>query len=173
MRHTLHISCDEGALTGQEHSWWRNLVLFLVDSCIPARQWTDICNTRRSILSRFSHFHVPQFHVSHFQRPPLIVTHPTSSSSTSVAAAAAAANVNVTTSAPSGGQWRDKHDITQRRICYSLHCCRHHQSTQRDAIGAPTCCLPDQGRLDIGSISRRPWPDPTKQSRLCRVWLAV
>ena len=103
----------------------------------------------------------------------LIVTHPTSSSSTSVAAAAAAANVNVTTSAPSGGQWRDKHDITQRRICYSLHCCRHHQSTQRDAIGAPTCCLPDQGRLDIGSISRRPWPDPTKQSRLCRVWLAV
>jgi len=39
-------------------------VLFLVDSCIPARQWTDICNTRCSILSRFSHFHV-----SHF--PPL------------------------------------------------------------------------------------------------------
>jgi len=46
-------------------------------------QWTDICNTRCSILSRFSHFHVshfppcnlvpnfhvPQFHVSHFQRP--------------------------------------------------------------------------------------------------------
>jgi len=45
-------------------------------------QWTDICNTRCSILSRFSHFHVlhfppcilvphfhvPQFHVSHFQR---------------------------------------------------------------------------------------------------------
>jgi len=39
-------------------------VLFLVDSCIPARQWTDICNTRCSILSRFSHFNV-----SHFQRP--------------------------------------------------------------------------------------------------------
>ena len=39
-------------------------MLFLVDSCIPARQWTDICNTRCSILSRFSHFHV-----SHF--PPL------------------------------------------------------------------------------------------------------
>jgi len=39
-------------------------VLFLVDSCIPARQWTDICNARCSILSRFSHFHV-----SHF--PPL------------------------------------------------------------------------------------------------------
>ena len=57
MRHTSHISCDGGALTG-------NLVLFLVDSCIPARQWTDICNTRCSILSRFSHFHV-----SHF--PPL------------------------------------------------------------------------------------------------------
>ena len=35
-----------------------------VDSCIPARQWTDICNTQCSILSRFSHFHV-----SHF--PPL------------------------------------------------------------------------------------------------------
>jgi len=35
MRHcTSHISCDRGALTG-------NLVLFLVDSCIPARQWTD------------------------------------------------------------------------------------------------------------------------------------
>ena len=64
MRHTSHISCDEGALTGQEHSWRRNLVLFLVYSCIPARQWTDICNTRCSILSRFSHFHV-----SHF--PPL------------------------------------------------------------------------------------------------------
>ena len=57
MRHTTHISCDGGALTG-------NLVLFLVDSCIPARQWTDICNTRCSILSRFSHIHV-----SHF--PPL------------------------------------------------------------------------------------------------------
>ena len=27
------------------------------------------CNTRCSILSRFSHFHVPQFHVWHFQRP--------------------------------------------------------------------------------------------------------
>ena len=39
-------------------------MLFLVDSCIPARQWTDICNTRCSILSRFSYFHV-----SHF--PPL------------------------------------------------------------------------------------------------------
>jgi len=42
-------------------------VLFLVYSCIPAQQWTDICNTRCSIgpiLSRFSHFHV-----SHF--PPL------------------------------------------------------------------------------------------------------
>ena len=47
-----------------QHNWRRNLVLFLVDSCIPARQWTDICNTRCSILSRFSHFHV-----SHFQRP--------------------------------------------------------------------------------------------------------
>ena len=46
-------------------------MLFFVDSCIPARQWTDICNTRCSILSRFSHFHVPQFHVSHFQRPRL------------------------------------------------------------------------------------------------------
>jgi len=57
MRHTSHISCDGGALPG-------NLVLFLVDSSIPARQWTDICNTRCSILSRFSHFHV-----SHF--PPL------------------------------------------------------------------------------------------------------
>jgi len=34
-------------------------VLFLVDSCIPARQWTDICNTRCSILSRFSHFQRP------------------------------------------------------------------------------------------------------------------
>ena len=56
---TSHISCDGGALTG-------NLVLFLVDSCIPARQWTDICNMRCSILSRFSHFHV-----SHF--PPLQV----------------------------------------------------------------------------------------------------
>ena len=31
-------------------------MLFLVYSCIPARQWTDICNTRCSILSRFSHF---------------------------------------------------------------------------------------------------------------------
>ena len=51
-------------LHSQEHSWRRNLVLFLVDSCIPVRQWTDICNTRCSILSRFSHFHV-----SHF--PPL------------------------------------------------------------------------------------------------------
>ena len=51
-------------LRSQEHSWRRNLVLFLVDSCIPARQWTDICNTRCSILSRFSHFYV-----SHF--PPL------------------------------------------------------------------------------------------------------
>jgi len=57
MRHTSHLSCDGSALTG-------NLVLFLVDSCIPARQWTDVCNTRCSILSRFSHFHV-----SHF--PPL------------------------------------------------------------------------------------------------------
>jgi len=47
-----------------QHNWRRNLVLFLVDSCIPARQWTDICNTRCSILSRFSHFHV-----SNFQRP--------------------------------------------------------------------------------------------------------
>jgi len=56
--HFAHI------LRSQEHSWRRNLVLFLVDSCIPARQWTDICNTRCSILSRFSHFHV-----SHF--PPL------------------------------------------------------------------------------------------------------
>jgi len=37
----------------QEHSWRRNLVLFLVDSFIPARQWTDIYNTRCSILSRF------------------------------------------------------------------------------------------------------------------------
>ena len=71
-------------------------VLFLVDSCIPARQWTDICNTRCSILSRFSQFHVshfpplqhgaafsslafstpafltvPYFHVSHFQSPPI------------------------------------------------------------------------------------------------------
>jgi len=34
-------------------------VLFLVYSCIPARQWTDICNTRCSILSRFSHFQRP------------------------------------------------------------------------------------------------------------------
>jgi len=41
-------------------------VLFLVYSCIPTRQWTDICNTRCSILSRFSHFHV-----SHFQRARL------------------------------------------------------------------------------------------------------
>ena len=41
-------------------------MLFLVDSCIHARQWTDICNTRCSILSRFSHFHVLQF-------PPLQV----------------------------------------------------------------------------------------------------
>jgi len=56
--HFAHI------LRSQEHSWRRNLVLFLVDSCIPARQWSDICNTRCSILSRFSHFHV-----SHF--PPL------------------------------------------------------------------------------------------------------
>jgi len=39
----------------------RNLVLFLVYLCIPARQWTDICNTRCSILSRFSHFHVSHF----------------------------------------------------------------------------------------------------------------
>ena len=46
--HFAHI------LRSQEHSWRRNLVLFLVD--IPARQWTDICNTRCSILSRFSHF---------------------------------------------------------------------------------------------------------------------
>jgi len=38
----------------------------LVYSCIPARQWTDIRNTRCSILSRFSHFHVSQF-------PPLQV----------------------------------------------------------------------------------------------------
>jgi len=53
-----------GINRSQEHSWRRNLVLFLVDSCIPARQWTDICNTRCSIISRFSHFHV-----SHF--PPL------------------------------------------------------------------------------------------------------
>ena len=43
------------------HIWRRNLVLFLVDSCIPARQWTDICNTRCSILSLFSHFHVSRF----------------------------------------------------------------------------------------------------------------
>ena len=43
-----------------------------------ATRWTDICNTRCSMLSRFSHFHVsqfppcklvPQIHVSHF--PPL------------------------------------------------------------------------------------------------------
>jgi len=34
-------------------------VLLLVYSCIPARQWTDICNTRCSILSRFSHFQRP------------------------------------------------------------------------------------------------------------------
>jgi len=56
----------------------RNLVLFLVYSYIHAQQWTDICNTRCSILSRFSHFHVshfpprnmvPHFHVSHFQHP--------------------------------------------------------------------------------------------------------
>ena len=45
-------------------------MLFLVDSCIPARQWTDICNKRCSILSRFSHFHV-----SHFQRPLFDVCH--------------------------------------------------------------------------------------------------
>ena len=64
-------NCLSGVNRSQEHSWQRNLVLFLVDSCIPARQWTDICNTRCSILSRFSHFHVPQFHVSHFQRPRL------------------------------------------------------------------------------------------------------
>ena len=37
------------------------MVLFLVYSCIPAGQWTDICNTRCSILSRFSHFHVSDF----------------------------------------------------------------------------------------------------------------
>ena len=42
------------------------MVLFLVYSCIPGGQWTDICNTRCSILSRFSHFHVSQF-------PPLQV----------------------------------------------------------------------------------------------------
>ena len=53
--HFAHI------LRSQEHSWRRNLVLFLVDSCIPARQWTDICNMRCSILSRFSHFHVWHF----------------------------------------------------------------------------------------------------------------
>ena len=41
-----------------------NEYIISVDSCIPAGQWTDICNTRCSILSRFSHFHV-----SHFQRP--------------------------------------------------------------------------------------------------------
>ena len=34
----------------QEHSWRRNLVLFLVDSCISARQWTDICNHRRKLV---------------------------------------------------------------------------------------------------------------------------
>ena len=71
--HFAHI------LRSQQHSWRRNLVLLLVDSCIPARQWTDICNTRCSILSRFSHFpplhvvphfHVPQFHVSHFSASP-------------------------------------------------------------------------------------------------------
>ena len=39
----------------------RNLVLFLVYSYIPARQWIDICNNRCSILSRFSHFHVLHF----------------------------------------------------------------------------------------------------------------
>ena len=60
-------NCLSGFNRSQEHSWRRNLVLFLVDSCIPARQWTDICNTRCSMLSRFSHFHV-----SHFQRPHCI-----------------------------------------------------------------------------------------------------
>jgi len=57
----------QGVRCTLKHSRRRNLVLFLVDSsysCIPARQWTDICNTRCSILSRFS-----LFHVSHF--PPL------------------------------------------------------------------------------------------------------
>ena len=84
-RNVLPVVVDfkMGVNRSQEHSWRRNLVLFLVDSCIPARQWTDICNTRCSILSHFSHFHVshfpplqhgaafscPQFHVSHFQRP--------------------------------------------------------------------------------------------------------
>ena len=58
-------NCLSGVNRSQEHSWRRNMVLFLVYSRIPARQWTDICNTRCSILSRFSHFHV-----SHFQRPP-------------------------------------------------------------------------------------------------------
>jgi len=57
-------NCLSGVNRSQEHSWRRNLVLFLVDSCIPARQRTDICNTRCFILLRFSHFHV-----SHF--PPL------------------------------------------------------------------------------------------------------
>ena len=57
-------NCLSSVNRSQEHSWRRNLVLFLVDSYIPARQWTDICNTRCSILSSFSHFHV-----SHF--PPL------------------------------------------------------------------------------------------------------
>jgi len=61
----------------------RNLVLFLVYSYIHARQWTDICNTcvpyyrvSRIFMSRIfhpcnmvPHFHVPQVHVSHFQRP--------------------------------------------------------------------------------------------------------
>ena len=56
--------CLSGVKRSQEHSQRRNLVLFLVYSCIPDRQWTDICNTRCSILSHFSHFHV-----SHF--PPL------------------------------------------------------------------------------------------------------
>ena len=43
--------------------------------CIPARQWTDICNTRCSILSRFSHFHVshfpPQQHGAAFSCPAI------------------------------------------------------------------------------------------------------
>ena len=48
---------------------------FFVDSCIPVRQWADICNTRCSILSRFSHFHVshfpPQQHGAAFSCPAI------------------------------------------------------------------------------------------------------
>ena len=49
--------------------------MLFVDSCIPVRQWADICNTRCSILSRFSHFHVshfpPQQHGAAFSCPAI------------------------------------------------------------------------------------------------------